>query len=143
MEGVRKKLEVQVPVKEGAAELLRYFRQQGVRMAVASSSSRSQIEANLRRSQLLEYFAAIVSGTEVEHGKPEPDIFLLAAEKIGCRPEACYVFEDSENGIRAGAAAGCVTVMVPDLLMPSAEICPHCAMICKSLTEALEIIRCR
>ena len=59
---------------------------------------------------------------EVEHGKPEPDIFLLAADRIGCAPENCYVFEDSENGIRAGKAAGCTAIMIPDILKPSDEI---------------------
>ena len=56
------------------------------------------------------------------HGKPAPDIFLLAAERIGCAPETCYVFEDSENGIRAGKAAGCTAIMIPDVLAPSEEI---------------------
>ena len=93
-------------------------------MAVASSSLPGQIEANLRGAGIRDYFDAVVSGTEVERGKPAPDIFLRAAERIGCRAEDCFVFEDSENGVRAGHAAGCITVMVPDMIDPSETIRP-------------------
>ena len=141
MKGVKEKLRMHVPVKKGVSEILRYFRETGIRIAVASSSPREQIQANLECAGLYEYFDAIVSGSEVLHGKPEPDIFLRAAEKIGCSPEACYVFEDSENGIRAGAAAGCMTVMVPDLLEPSKEVMPYCKWICENLEQALGKIK--
>ena len=55
---------------------------------------------------------------------------MYAAEKIGCSPNECYVFEDSENGIKAGHAAGCVTVMVPDLIEASEEIPEHAVYPC-------------
>ena len=73
----------------------------------------------------------------MERGKPEPDIFLLAAERLGCAPGDCYVFEDSANGIRAGVAAGCVTVLVPDLAEPPADLTGYAAR-CKSLLEVKE-----
>ena len=122
MKRMREKLAAHVPVK-------------GVRMAVASSSLPGQIEANLRGAGIRDYFDAVVSGTEVECGKPAPDIFLRAAERIRCRAEECYVFEDSENGVRAGHAAGCITVMVPDLIEPSETIRPYCAWICRDFFE--------
>ena len=56
------------------------------------------------------------------HGKPAPDIFLLAAQQIGCEPENCYVFEDGTNGIRAGAAAGCTTIKIPELTPPNVQL---------------------
>ena len=123
------------PVKPGARELVAFFRGRGVKLAVASSSALELIERNLRRAGLLSAFDALVSGQEAERGKPEPDIFLLAAEKIGCPPESCYVFEDSINGVRAGIAAGCVTVMVPDLVPPPEGLTPRA--VCASLTEAM------
>ncbi|MDO5409601.1 MAG: HAD family phosphatase [Lachnospiraceae bacterium] len=135
MECIRKKLETEVPLKAGVHELLQYFHREGVRMAVASSSAIQQIQANLKKSNIIDYFDEIVSGQEVRQGKPAPDIFLYAAEKIGCKPEECYVFEDSENGIRAGHAAGCVTVMIPDLIEPVPEIVPLCNNIYKSLLQ--------
>ena len=122
MKRVRQKLKVHVPKKPGIDRILKAFHDKGVRLAVASSSYPEQIESNLKLAGMREYFDAVVSGKEVEHGKPAPDIFLLAAERIGCAPETCYVFEDSENGIRAGKAAGCTAIMIPDVLTPSEEI---------------------
>lgn len=122
------------PVKPGAGELLEYLSTRGVKLAVASSSGRERILSNLRAARLDHFFDAVVSGQQVERGKPEPDIFLLAAREIGCPPEDCYVFEDSVNGVRAGMAAGCVTVMVPDLVPPP-EGLPVSA-VCESLWDA-------
>lgn len=122
MKRVRQKLKVYVPKKPGAERIVKAFREKGMCLAVASSSYPEQIESNLKLAGLREYFDAVVSGKEVVHGKPAPDIFLLAAERIGCAPETCYVFEDSENGIRAGKAAGCTAIMIPDVLAPSEEI---------------------
>lgn len=140
MSRVRKKLETYVPKKKGIDEILDFFQKKGVKLAVASSSSKEQIRKNLVNSGLEKYFDEIVSGADVKHGKPAPDIFLLAAENISCLPEECYVFEDSENGICAGSAAGCTTIMIPDLISPSEhtrEICNH---ICSSLSDAVNIL---
>ena len=133
---MRRKLSENVPVKEGVVEILEFFKQKGMPIAVASSSFARQIEANLQKSDLRGYFTEIVSGTEVEHGKPAPDIFLRAASKLGCKPQECFVFEDSENGIKAGYAAGCTTIMVPDLIAPSVEIEQYCTRICENLMQA-------
>lgn len=139
---VRGKLSVHVPIKEGVREILEFFRQKGMLVAVASSSLPQQIEANLKKAGIDGFFSEIVSGTEVERGKPAPDIFLRAAERIGCKPEECFVFEDSENGVKAGYAAGCATIMVPDLIAPSPQIRQYCTRICGSLVEAQEEV-CR
>lgn len=129
MKRMEEKLEEHVPVKKGVREILEYYWQIGMRLAVASSSSIKRIEANLIKSGIRKYFSEIVSGTEVKRGKPCPDIFILAARKIDCKLEECLVFEDSENGVRAGHAAGCFTVMIPDLIEPSAEIMQMCSKI--------------
>lgn len=100
-------------------------------MAVASSSAARQIESNLETARIRGYFSAVVSGTQVRRGKPEPDIVLCAAERIGCAPGECFVFEDSENGIKAGHAAGCTAIMIPDLMEASSDILPYCGKICK------------
>ena len=126
------------PVKPGAGELLEYLSVQGVNIAVASSSGRDRILSNLRATGLERFFDAVVNGQQVERGKPEPDIFLLAAKEIGCSPEDCYVFEDSLNGVRAGMAAGCITVMVPDLVPPPEGLVV--SRVCASLHEARELI---
>lgn len=127
------------PVKPGAGELLEYLGAQGVKLAVASSSGRERILSNLRAARLDRFFNAVVSGQQVERGKPEPDIFLFAAREIGCPPEDCYVFEDSVNGVRAGMAAGCVTVMVPDLAAPPKDLAV--SKVCSSLLEVKELLK--
>lgn len=136
MRRIRKRLSVHVPVKQGVHEILDFFCKKDVRLAVASSTAAEQIESNLKMAGIRRYFAAVVSGAEVRKGKPEPDIFLLAADRIGCRPAECFVFEDSENGIRAGYAAGCMTVMVPDIVKASPDILPYCAKVCQNLLQA-------
>ena len=137
---VERELETHVPEKTGVRDILQYFKQHGVRVAVASSSKRATVLHNLKQADILSYFDAVVSGDQVTHGKPAPDIFLLAAQQIGCDPENCYVFEDGTNGIRAGAAAGCTTIMIPDLTPPNAQLEQLCAGIYPSLSDALNAI---
>lgn len=124
--------------KLGAGELLAYLHGRGVKIAVASSSPLARIRKNLESAGLARYFHVMVSGQEVERGKPEPDVFLLAAQRLGVAPEECYVFEDSLNGVRAGMAAGCRTVMVPDLVRPPEDL--EVFRVCESLLEARDLI---
>ena len=126
------------PVKPGAREILEFLRARGVKTAVASSTGRERILSNLRASELNGFFDAVVSGQQVDRGKPEPDIFLLAAKEIQCPPEDCYVFEDSVNGVRAGMAAGCTAVMVPDLVPPPEGLAA--GGVCTSLLEARDLM---
>ncbi len=126
---------------KGVKEILEFFRAEGFKMAVASSSPTKMIKRNLKTSGLEEYFSEVVGADMVENGKPAPDIFLLAAKKLGLPPEECYVFEDSYNGIRGGAAAGCRTIMVVDTAPPTDEMKKLCAGIFDNLSEALENIK--
>lgn len=129
-----------VPEKPGVHEILRFFRARDAKIAVASSSARRRIVDNLRHAGVEAYFDAVVSGEDVTHGKPAPDIFLLAANRLGCNPADCYVFEDGINGVRAGLAAGCTTIMVPDTVLPTDEVRAACAGVFASLDEAREAI---
>lgn len=130
-----------LPEKPGLHEILDFFRAQGVRMAVASSSHREPIERNLERSGTRPYFDAVISGEDVSRGKPNPDAFLLAAGRLGLEPSDCYVFEDSFNGVRAGHAAGCFTVMIPDLLQPNEEIARYYDACLPNLSAVVQEIR--
>ena len=127
--------------KKGAGELLSYLWDKGIRTAVASGSSHGSIEHHLRELGIYERFDAIVGGHDVEHGKPAPDIFLLAAEKIGARPSDCIVFEDSANGVRAGHAAGMRVIGIPDIVEFTDGVRELLWHECTDMTEALEIIR--
>ena len=88
------------------------LRARGVPLAVASSSPRERLERTLGRAGLLDAFDVVVSGDEVEHGKPAPDMFLLAASRLGVAPQTCVVVEDSPPGVQAGIAAGMFTLAV-------------------------------
>jgi HAD superfamily hydrolase (TIGR01509 family) len=90
----------------------RELRRRGVPVAVASSSRRERLERTLGRAGLLGEFDVTVAGDEVPRGKPEPDMFLVAAERLGKEPGACIVVEDSPPGVAAGVAAGMVTLAV-------------------------------
>lgn len=128
------------PEKPGVHEILEFFRNHGVRIAVASSSTEEQIRRNLQNTNTQDFIEVIVSGAGMKNGKPAPDIFLAAAAKLGIDPKECYVFEDAFNGVRAGHAAGCRTVMIPDQVQPDGEIRSLAAAVCTSLIEARDML---
>ncbi len=91
----------------GVSKFIKQCELKGLKMAVASSADKIKIAINLREIELrAETFDAIISGEDVERKKPFPDIYLLAAKRIGLMPEDCLVVEDAISGIAAGKAAG-------------------------------------
>lgn len=96
----------------GVIELLQMLEEHGVSCAVASSTHRENIETIFRLIGIREYFQAVVTAEDVSRGKPHPEVFLKGAEKIGCDPAHCVVFEDAHVGIDAGLAAGCKVIAV-------------------------------
>jgi HAD superfamily hydrolase (TIGR01509 family) len=90
----------------GVKELLEEIKKQGLKTAVASSSHPDLIKIVLEAAGLLQYFSFYLSGFQVKQGKPEPDIFLEAAVRLGVKPEECVVIEDSYNGVTAAKKAG-------------------------------------
>ena len=130
-----------VPKKPGLDALLAWLKARHIPMAVASSSREAMIRHNLDVWGLTQDFTAIVSGQHVAHSKPDPEIFLLTAQKLDVEPSRCLVLEDSYNGVRAGAAGGFVTVMVPDLVPADDEMKRLYTMECASLEEVLEKLK--
>ena len=96
-----------VETKSGLEELLAFVEARGWPKAVATSTERALALPLLKRMNLLHRFVAVATGDEVTRGKPHPDLFLLAAERLGCAPGACLALEDSEAGVMAAASAGC------------------------------------
>lgn len=94
----------------GLIEFLQRCRNKQMRIAVASSSSRQYVMDLLQRFEIEEYFDQVVTGEQVQNGKPAPDIFNLAAELLQIEKEKIMIIEDSCNGIKAGLAAGMVTI---------------------------------
>ena len=130
----------QMELMPGGEEILRVLHQKGVPVGLASSSPRHMIEKVLERHDVLQYFDAIVSGDMVERSKPDPEIFLKCAARLGIREQdydKTYVIEDSYNGIRAAYAAGMRPVMVPDQL-PATEEMRQMAVVFPSLQETLK-----
>ena len=98
----------------GIRETLMALKEGGLATAIATSSPEERAKQYLHRLDLLELFDVICSGDQVTHGKPAPDIYLLAAEKIGLPPEHCLAVEDSPAGILSAYRAGCLPVFIPD-----------------------------
>ncbi|MDO4438635.1 MAG: HAD family phosphatase [Eubacteriales bacterium] len=110
-----------VPFKKGLVELFKFLKENGIKIALATSTIKEMAERYIEISGLSEYFDAIVTGDMIEHGKPDPDIFLLAAKNVGENIENCAVAEDSLNGIIAGRRSGAKVFFIPDLSPVSLE----------------------
>lgn len=129
--------ELLFPLKPGAAALLAHLQAAGIPCAVASSSRTDKIAQRLARVGVLPHFAAVAGGNDVLRGKPDPALYLLAAQRLGVAPAQCLAFEDSHNGACAALAAGMGLVVVPDLLQPAPEVAQACLAVLGSLEEAL------
>jgi len=112
--------EAELPVVPGAPDAVRRLADGRLRLALASSSNRELIDAVLRRLELTALFAVTVSSEEVARGKPEPDVYLEAARRLGVPPERCAAVEDSASGIRAAHAAGMRVIAYPNRHYPPA-----------------------
>ena len=108
--------------KPGAAELLQWLKAQGIALAAATSTGKQQTLDHLERAELLQYFDAVVCGDMIARGKPEPDIFLKAAELMGIAPEDCLVVGDTPADVLAAAAAGMKMVLIPDQVPANEKI---------------------
>ena len=121
-------------------ELLKYLRENNYKIAVASSSDTADIKNNLEKTKLEKYIDEIASGAEVENGKPAPDVFLLAAKRLGVDPKDCLILEDSKAGIKAGKASGAMVFMVPDMYTVDKECEDTADRILTNLGEVIEIL---
>ena len=121
-------------------ELLKYLKENNYKIAVASSSDAADIKNNLEKTKLEKYIDEIASGAEVENGKPAPDVFLLAAERLGVDAKDCLILEDSKAGIKAGKASGAMVFMVPDMFTVDKECEDTADRILTNLGEVIEIL---
>lgn len=124
----------------GLDELLAHLRELGIPTAVASGSTRAQIDHHLRVCGLDEQFKVRISGFDVAHAKPAPDSFLLAARQLGATPSRTMVIEDSPSGIHAAHAGGFIPVMVPNMEQPDSETRAMCFVVCDSLFDVIALV---
>lgn len=121
-------------------ELLKYLKENSYKIAVASSSDTADIKNNLEKTKLEKYIDEIASGAEVENGKPAPDVFLLAAKRLGVDAKDCLILEDSKAGVKAGKASGATVFMVPDMFTVDKECEDTADRILTNLGEVIEIL---
>ena len=126
------------PKKPGLDEILTWLDAHHIPMVVASSSRMSSILHHLDGWNMTHYFKAVISGEQFSSSKPDPEIFYKAAAALGTEPARTLVLEDSYNGVRAGAAGGFVTIMVPDLSPANDEMRRLYTAECKDLYEVLD-----
>ena len=132
-----------LPIKAGAYELLDYLKANGYKIALATSTNAPRVDRHLIMSDMKKYFDAVVTGDTVPNGKPAPDIFLIAAQRLGVEPAECMGVEDSFNGVRAVKTAGMYTVMVPDMIAPTEEILAITDACPAQLTDLIPILEQR
>jgi len=112
-------------------------------MVFVTSSSRLTAARYLELAWIAHHFDAILTRDEVARGKPHPDLYLLAAERLRVRPQACIAVEDSSPGVTAAHAAGATTLMVPDILQPTGDIRAKCAAVLPDLNAVLAMLHDR
>ncbi|MEE1172574.1 MAG: HAD family phosphatase [Ruminococcus sp.] len=128
-----------VEPKPGAKALLSYIKDNGYALALATATPVDRAGRYLKSVELYSFFDQIVSAREVKRGKPAPDIYLCAAKRLGLDPKECIALEDSQNGIRSAFAAGCKTIMVPNLDRPTEEIMPLLFGVANGLEDVINI----
>lgn len=130
-----------VTFKEGAKELIDFLKVNNIKIGLASGTSRPSVEHHLKEVGIEGVFDALVCGTEVENGKPAPDIFIKTAKDMGVNAENCFVFEDSPNGIIAAYEAGMKCIGVPDIIEFTDDTKSLMFAELKTLSEAIEIFK--
>jgi HAD superfamily hydrolase (TIGR01509 family) len=128
------------PIKAGAPELLDWLLSHNIPMALATSSRAHQAEDKLGRCGLRAYFSVVIGGDQICRGKPDPEIFLRAAEGLGVLAEECVAFEDSGPGIESAHRAGACAILVPEYWPADPGHALFAHHILRSLHEALPLL---
>ena len=129
-----------LPLKRGAIALLDALDAAGLPKAIVTSSSRSTTGRHLALAGIDKRFDAILTRDDVSRGKPSPELYLLAAARMGAAPQACLAIEDSNPGVAAAHAAGAITIMVPDIVPPTEETRRRCRAVLPDLDAVLTLL---
>ena len=128
----------EIRLMKGARELLTHLKSKNIKMRIATSTYKELAEVILKNLGIYDFFEEIVTGDRVKHGKPSPDIYLLALGND--KKEETIIFEDAHNGARAAIAAGIDLILVPDLAPLTDEDKREAYKVIKDLSEAIDII---
>ncbi len=129
-----------LPMKDGVYEILDFLKKSGKKIALASSTKRQTVINQLRDAKILDYFDEIVTGDMVSKSKPDPEIFLLACNKLNIAPERAYAIEDSYNGVRSASSGKLRAIMVPDLLPANDEMRELAETVQESLNDVIDYL---
>lgn len=129
-----------VPLKPGVFEMLDLLDELSIPRAIATSSFRQSVDHHLGPHSILHRFDHILSRESYDEPKPAPTPYLTAAKHLGIEPQFCLALEDSHQGVRSASRAGMMTVMVPDVALPNAEMRQSCVMIVDSLIHVRDAI---
>ena len=124
-----------IPLRPGAKEAVEYFHKRGFALGMATSNIRRWVEKILQKTGLRSYFSQIVTSDDVSNPKPDPEVYLRCAQKLGADVAQCLAFDDSVAGATAAISAGMRTVVVPDLKQPDSFVRDHAFKIYKSLQD--------
>lgn len=134
---------VGIELKPYAEQALLWLSENGYRAAVATATPAERATEQLRQLGIADYFEEIVSAASLEKGKPAPDVYLYACERLGKSPEACFAVEDSPNGVLSAYAAGLKVIMVPDQTEPDEDLAEKLYACIPSLGELPAVLRGR
>jgi HAD superfamily hydrolase (TIGR01509 family) len=124
-----------IPKKEGVVGLLEYLKKNSIKRVVVTSTRRPTALRMLGNAGILDFFGFVIGGDQITNGKPHPEIYLTACQKLGEKPVDCLALEDSENGVRSARAAGIPVIQIPDLVPLSEEVKAFGHLVLKSLCE--------
>jgi HAD superfamily hydrolase (TIGR01509 family) len=124
-----------IHLKIGTLELLRYLEKEGIKKAVVTSTRQENALRWLTNAGILHYFDFVLGGDQVTNGKPHPEIYLTACQRLNEEPDCCLALEDSDNGVLSASDAGLTVIQIPDLVQPSAKVRALGHRIVKSLAD--------
>ena len=124
-----------VELKPGVHEILSVLKERGIRSAIVTATDLSRAVPQIERVGLRDAFDEIISAHEAKRGKPYPDPYLFACERIGSLPGECIAVEDSPNGCLSAIGAGCRAIMVPDLTEPDEKLRAQLFAVCDTLSD--------
>lgn len=128
-----------IPLMPYAKEILQYLKQK-YRLALASSTRGPTVLRQLTNAGVIDFFETRTTGEMVVHSKPDPEIYLMACESLGLKPNQCVAVEDSPNGAKSAIAAGMRVILVPDKTKPDEDLKEKCWKVCKSLEDLKDFL---
>ena len=130
-----------IPLKSGVLSLLEYLELKPVKKAVVTSSRQSNALKKLTNVKILQFFDFVLGGDQIIKGKPDPEMYLTACQKLDVKPGKCLALEDSENGVLSALRAGLIVVQIPDLIEPSEEVKALGQTIVSSLVDVETLLK--